>query len=64
MKTLRFIGIALFAVLISVNYTACSSGDDDPTEEKEDEKVDFSGYTSSDLKINGPKIRNYHPIHD
>ena len=53
MKTFRFIGMALFAILMCVNFASCSSSDDDPTEEKEDEKVDFTGYTSTDLKING-----------
>ena len=48
------IGIALFAVLMCVNFASCSSSDDDPTEEpEEDEKVDFTGYTSTKLKING-----------
>lgn len=32
MKTFRFIGMALFAVLMCVNFASCSS-DDDPTEE-------------------------------
>ena len=32
MKTFRLIGMALFAVLMCVNYASCSS-DDDPTEE-------------------------------
>jgi len=35
MKTFRFFGMALLAVLISVNFAACSS-DDDPTEEKDE----------------------------
>ena len=35
MKTFRFIGMAIFAVLICVNFVACSSSDDDPTNEKE-----------------------------
>ena len=34
MKTFRFIGMALFAVLMCVNLTSCSGGDDDPTEEQ------------------------------
>ena len=29
MKTLRFIGMAIIAVVISVNFVACSSDDDD-----------------------------------
>ena len=33
MKTFRFIGMALFAVLMCVNLASCSSSDDDPTEE-------------------------------
>ena len=36
MKTLRMIGMALFAVLMCVNFVSCSSSDDDPTEEKEE----------------------------
>ena len=32
MKTIRFIGMVLFAVLICVNFAACSSSDDNPTE--------------------------------
>ena len=36
MKTFRFIGMALFAILMSVNIASCSSSDDDPTEEKEE----------------------------
>lgn len=36
MKTFRFIGMALFAVLMCVNLTSCSGGDDDPTEETEE----------------------------
>ena len=36
MKTFRFIGMALFAVLMCVNFTSCSGGDDDPTEEPEE----------------------------
>ena len=43
MKTLRFIGMALFAILMSVNFASCSSGDDDPTEEKEEGGVEVSG---------------------
>ena len=33
MKTFRFIGMALFAVLMCVNFASCSGSDDDPTEE-------------------------------
>ena len=36
MKTLRFIGMALFAVLMCVNFTSCSSSNDDPTEGPEE----------------------------
>lgn len=36
MKTFRFIGMALFAVLMCVNFASCSSSDDDPTEEPEE----------------------------
>lgn len=32
MKTLRFIGMALFAVLMCVNFAACSSDDDEEVE--------------------------------
>lgn len=39
MKTFRFIGMALFAILMCVNFTSCSSSDDDPTEEKEEDVV-------------------------
>ena len=35
MKTLRFIGMALFAILMCVNFAACSSGDEDPTNEND-----------------------------
>lgn len=44
MKTFRLIGMALFAVLMCVNFAACSS-DDDPTEEpgKEEGGVVVSG---------------------
>ena len=33
MKTLRFIGMAIIAVVISVNFVACSSDDDDDENE-------------------------------
>ena len=33
MKTFRFIGMALFAIFMCVNFTSCSGSDDDPTEE-------------------------------
>ena len=29
MKTLKFLGMALFAILVSVSFSACSSSDDD-----------------------------------
>ena len=32
MKTLRFIGMAIIAVIMSVNFTACSSDDDEENE--------------------------------
>lgn len=51
MRTLRMIGMALFAVLMCVNFTSCSS-DDDYIEEKEEE-IDFTEYTPTKLKING-----------
>lgn len=31
MKTLRLLGMALIAILVSVNFTACSSDDEEPT---------------------------------
>ena len=37
------IGMALFAVLMCVNFAACSSGDDDPTEEKGEGGIVVSG---------------------
>ena len=37
------IGIALFAVLMCVNFASCSSSDDDPTEEPEEGGVVVSG---------------------
>ena len=43
MKTFRFIGMALFAVLMCVNFASCSSSDDDPTEEPEEGGVVVSG---------------------
>lgn len=33
MKTFRMVGMALFAVLMCVNFAACGGSDDDPTEE-------------------------------
>lgn len=33
MKTFRMIGMAIIAVLMCANFTACSSDDDDPAEE-------------------------------
>lgn len=33
MKTFRILGMALFAVLLSVNFVACGGSDDAPTEE-------------------------------
>ena len=54
MKTFRFIGMALFAVLMCVNFTSCSS-DDDPTDESPQYELVTSGkklakieYTLSD----------------
>ena len=43
MKTFRFIGMALFAVLMCVNLASCGSSDDDPTEEPEEGGVVVSG---------------------
>lgn len=48
MKAFRFIGMALFAVLMCVNLASCSS-DDEP----DNEEVDFTGHTSTEVKING-----------
>ena len=55
MKTLRFIGMALFAVLMCVNLVSCSSSDDDPTDEFPQYELVISGkklvkieYTLSD----------------
>ena len=36
MKTLRFIGMALFAVLVCVNFAACSNGENTPTTEEQE----------------------------
>ena len=54
MKTLRMIGMALFAILMCVNFTSCSS-DDDPTDESTQYELVTSGkklakieYTLSD----------------
>ncbi|WP_455592199.1 lipocalin family protein [Bacteroides sp.] len=33
MKTLRFIGMAIIAVILSVNFTACSDDDDDESKD-------------------------------
>ena len=43
--------MALAAILLCVNFTSCSK-DDGPIEE-ENEEVDFTGYTSTNLKISG-----------
>ena len=43
------IGMALFAVLMCVNFASCSSSDDEP----ETDDMDFTVYTSTNLKING-----------
>ena len=42
MKTFRFIGMALFAVLMCVNLASCSS-DDDPTDESPQYELVTSG---------------------
>ena len=39
MKTFRFIGMALFAVLLCVNFVACGGSDDTPKIEKEEHVV-------------------------
>ena len=36
MKTLRFIGMALFAVLMCVNFTSCSNDQNTPTTEEQE----------------------------
>ena len=43
MKTFRILGMALFAILMCVNLSSCSSSDDDPTEEPEEGGVIVSG---------------------
>lgn len=43
METFRFIGMALFAVLMSVNFASCSSNDD-PTNENESTSEDVPTY--------------------
>ena len=43
MKTFRMIGMALFAILMCVNLSSCSSSDDDQTEEPEEGGVIVSG---------------------
>lgn len=43
MKTFRSIGMGLLAVLMCVNFAACSSDDNDPTEEPEEGEVVVSG---------------------
>lgn len=56
MKTIKKIGMALLAILMSVNFTACSEEDGKYSEEipegNNDKKTDFTGYTATDLKIN------------
>ena len=42
-KTFRLVGMALFAVLMCVNFASCSSSDDEPTEEKDENEVVVSG---------------------
>lgn len=43
MKTFKFIGMALFAVLMCVNIASCGSSDDDPIVETEEGGVVVSG---------------------
>lgn len=48
MKTLRKLGMALMAVLLCVNFAACSG-----SEEEELDKEDLSTYHKTSLKVNG-----------
>lgn len=43
MRTFRFIGMVLFAILLCMNFASCSSNDNAPTEENEEGEVVVSG---------------------
>ena len=47
MKTLRFIGMALVAIIMSVNFVACSDDDDNPIVGTWRSEVDNYGYSDS-----------------
>lgn len=51
MKTLRLLGMALIAILVSVNFTACSSDDDEPT--KNDDGVITNQKKLVEMKMTG-----------
>ena len=58
MKTFKLIGMALLAIVMSVNFTACSSDDDEP---KEDTKTPITGVwkiidSSEDLFITDENV--------
>lgn len=53
MKTFRFIGIALFSILICVNFSSCSSSDDEPEIDEE------SGVVTNEKKLVEMKIDTY-----
>lgn len=44
MKTLRFIGMAIIAVIMSVNFMACSDDDDEEDNRPDSEKIVGNGY--------------------
>ena len=50
MKTFKFIGMALFAVLMCVNIASCGSSDDDPIVETEEGGVVVSGKKIAKLR--------------
>ena len=51
MKTLRFFGMALFAVLMCVNLASCSSDDIEPNESQKGKEVVVSLGFSGDFEI-------------
>ena len=69
MKTLRFIGMAIVAIIMSVNFVACSDDDDDnPIVGTWRSEVDNYGYSDSmqtevvygkSLKITNKLILNH-----
>lgn len=63
MKTFKFIGMALFAVLMCVNIASCGSSDDDPIVETEEGGVVVSGKkmrkSSANQKV-GKKLGHLH----